>query len=78
MHYIYRSHICRLKHGVQEGSRLWVGQKAIYRPSHHLTATRNSIGSRCRPRDVDGITDNQDVAWGGGGGGGGELKLIAD
>ena len=33
-------------------------------PSHHLTTTLNSIGSRCSARDVEGITDNHDVAWG--------------
>ena len=49
----------------------------VSRPSHHLTATLNSIGPRCRARDVEGIIDNQDVARGGGGGGGGGLKLIA-
>ena len=52
------------------GSRLWAGQKAhwepweVSRPSHHLTATLNSMGSRFRPWDVEGITDSQDVAWG--------------
>ena len=34
------------------------------RPSHHLTATRNSIVSRCRPRDVEGITDSPDIMQG--------------